>query len=111
MAVHICPHCLTPVLCFSKDHLSGEVRAVKVDLENSKCHVLLGSSIYKNASCSNMQQLKTFAGMIAKKMNLDDEKKQKFMSKVVELKRTNRYWKDYKILEVALNSVLQGDVK
>jgi hypothetical protein len=108
---HICPNCLNPVICYSKDYLEGEVRSVKVDLENSDCHVLMGSNIYEDASCSGVQQLKTHAGRIAKQLNLEDSKKNEFLNKVVELRKVNRYWKDYKVLEVALNAVLQGDVK
>jgi hypothetical protein len=108
--IAICPHCLKPVICFGRDYLEGELRAVKVDLENSKCGVLVGNRIYKNAKCSNLQNLKMHAGRIAKELNLSEEKKELFFQRIIELKRKYNRWKDYKILEVALNSVL-GDVK
>ncbi|AEF96050.1 hypothetical protein Metig_0494 [Methanotorris igneus Kol 5] len=108
MYVHVCPYCLNPVLCYQKDYLEHEVHPVKVDVENLECSVLLGSKIYKNAQCSNLQGLKIVAGKIASKLKLGGDEKKAFMEKVEELKRQHPRWKDYKILETALNSVLQG---
>ena len=109
MAIAICPHCLHPVFCFDRDYLAGEVKAVEVDVENAKCSVLLASNVYKNAKCSNIQQLKVHAGRIAKELNLSEEKKELFFQRIIELKRKYNRWKDYKILEIALNTILQGD--
>ena len=102
----ICPHCLNPVPIsdFDRDYLEGEVKPVRVDIKN--CATLLGSKIYREAKCSTIQELRRSAGKIALKMNLSEEEKNKFKSKVVELKRQHPNWKDYKILETALNSVL-----
>ena len=105
MTIHICPHCLNPVFYFERDWTEGEVRAVKVDMSHPECCVLLTRNIYKNAKCSKIQVLKTYAGMIAKKLNLSEEEKKLFFQKIVELKRKYPRWKDYKILEHALNSI------
>lgn len=104
--IAICPHCLHPVVCFDKDYMEGELKAVKVDVENSKCSVLLASNVYQNAKCSNIQALKVAGGKIAKELNLSEEQKKQFFQKIIELKREHNRWKDYKILEVALNSIL-----
>jgi len=104
----ICPHCLSPVPItdFDRDYLEGEVKSVKVDVKN--CATLLGGKIYRNAKCSTIQELRRSAGKIALKMNLSEEEKNKLKSKVVELKRKYPNWKDYQILEIAVNSVLFG---
>ncbi len=106
MVVAICPHCLHPVVCFDKDYMEGELKAVKVDVENSKCSVLLAINVYQNAKCSNIQGLKVAGGKIAKELNLSEEQKKQFFQKIIELKREHNRWKDYIILEVALNSIL-----
>jgi translation initiation factor IF-2 len=108
MAIAICPYCLHPVACFDKDYTKGEVKAVKVDVENAKCSVLLASNVYKNAKCSNIQGLKVAGGKIAKELQLTDEQKEQFFNTIIKLKREHNRWKDYKILEIALNTVL-GD--
>ena len=108
MYVYICPHCLHPVLCYDRDYEKGEVKAVNVDVENVKCSVFLTSDIYRNAKCSNIQQLKGHAGQIAKELNLSEEQKKLFFQRIIELKRKYPRQKDYKILEVALNSILEG---
>ena len=108
MYVHICPHCLSPVICFGKDYAKGEVKAVNVDVENAKCSVLLTSSIYRNAKCSNIQSLKVVGGKIAKELKLSEEQKEQFFQRIIELKRKYPRQKDYKILEWAVNSVLFG---
>ena len=107
--IAICPHCLHPVACFDKDYMKGEIKTVKVDVENTKCSVLLASNIYQNAKCSNIQGLKVAGGKIAKELNLSEEKKELFFQRMIELKRKYNRWKDYKILEIALNTILQGD--
>ncbi|ADC69822.1 conserved hypothetical protein [Methanocaldococcus sp. FS406-22] len=110
--IHICPYCLSPVLCYSKDYLDGHVKPVRVDLENKECHVLLGRDVYKNASCSNVQKLRIRAGAILKRVeellgvSFDESKRKEYLSKVVELRKNNRYWPDWKVLEIAINSVL-----
>ncbi|WP_018153462.1 hypothetical protein [Methanothermococcus thermolithotrophicus] len=104
--IAICPHCLSPVACFDKDYMNGEIKAVKVDVENSKCSVLLASNIYQNAKCSNIQHLKVHAGKIAKELNLSEGRKELFFQRIIELKRKYNRWKDYKILETALNAIL-----
>lgn len=108
MHVYICPHCLHPVPVFDRDYLTGEVGAVKVDTKNPRCSVLLSNNFYRNAKCSNIQQLKTYAGRIAKELNLSEEKKEQFFQRIIDLKRQHPRWADYKILEVVLNSVLEG---
>ena len=110
MTISICPHCLRPFTYFDKDYRDGEIKAVKVDVENPECSVFLTNSIYQNTRCSNIQNLKTQAGKIAKNLNLSKEEKKLFFQKVTELKRKYPRWKDYKILELALNSISGGDV-
>ena len=107
--IAICPHCLHPVFCFDRDYLAGEVNSLKVDVENAKCSVLLASNIYQNAKCSNIQGLKVAGGKIAKELNLSEEQKKEFFNNIIKLKREHNRWKDYKILEIALNTILQGD--
>jgi len=104
--IAICPHCLHPVLVPDKDYIEGEVKAVNVDVGNPKCSVFLTSNIYQNAKCSNIQQLKVHAGRIAKELNLSEEQKKEFFNNIIKLKREYNRWKDYKILEIALKSVL-----
>jgi len=103
--IAICPHCLRPVLHYDRDYMNGEIKAVKVDVQNSKCCVLLASNIYQNAKCSNIQHLKVHAGRIANDLNLSEEKKELFFQRIIELKRKYNRWKDYKILETALNAI------
>lgn len=105
MSIHICPYCLNPVIYFEKDWIDGEVKAVKVDTSYPECCAFLTRSIYANARCSRIQVLKTYAGMIAKKLGLSEEEKKLFLQKVVDLKKEHPRWKDYKILEHALNSI------
>jgi hypothetical protein len=104
--IAICPHCLHPVFCFDRDYLAGEVNSLKVDVENAKCSVLLASNIYQNAKCSNIQGLKVAGGKIAKELNLSEEQKKEFFNNIIKLKREHNRWKDYKILEIALKSVI-----
>ncbi len=108
MPIYVCPYCLHVVGHFSKDYMEGEVKSVNVDLENKNCQVLLSSKIYRGANCSKLNVLKSHAGRIAKEVGLCEEQKKRFLECVVELKRQHPRWKDYKILEVALNSVLEG---
>jgi CRISPR/Cas system CSM-associated protein Csm2 small subunit len=105
--IAVCPHCLHPVIVFDRDYMDGEVKAVKVDVENSKCSVLLASNVYQNAKCSNIQQIKVHAGKIAKELNLSEEQKKEFFNNIIKLKREHNRWKDYKILETALNSIIK----
>jgi hypothetical protein len=78
-------------------------------VENSKCSVLLASNIYQNTKCSNIQGLKVAGGKIAKELGLSEEQKKEFFNNIIKLKRDHNRWRDYKILEVALNTVLEGD--
>ena len=106
MTVYICPYCLSPVFYFEKDWVEGEIRPVNVDVSCEECCVLLTRNIYKIAKCSKLPTLLVHAIKIAKKLNLSKEEKKLFFQKVIELKRKYPWWKDYKILEIALNSVL-----
>jgi len=106
MTISICPYCLRPVTYFDRDYIEREIKAVKVDVENPECSVFLASNIYRNARCSNIQNLKIQAGKIAKKLNLSENEKELFFKNIVELKRKYPRLKDYRILELALNALL-----
>jgi len=105
VSIHICPYCLNPIIYFEKDWVEGEVKAVNVDVSCEECCVLFTRNIYRIAKCSKLPTLQVHAIKIAKKLGLSEEEKKLFLQKVVDLKKEHPRWKDYKILEHALNSI------
>ena len=53
-----------------------------------------------------MQILKTEAGKISKQLNLSEDVKYEFFENLKRFKRTRNEWKDYRVLEEALNYTL-----
>uniref|UniRef100_A9A7I7 Uncharacterized protein n=1 Tax=Methanococcus maripaludis (strain C6 / ATCC BAA-1332) TaxID=444158 RepID=A9A7I7_METM6 len=104
--IRICPKCLNAVVHYEKEYLTGSVRPVFVDTENKCCGYLQTESVFNNAKCSKMQLLKTQAGKISKQLNLSEELKYEFFENLKRFKRTHNEWKDYRVLEEALNSGL-----
>ncbi|ABO36134.1 hypothetical protein MmarC5_1843 (plasmid) [Methanococcus maripaludis C5] len=102
MVYKICPKCYSIVRVFDRDFINGVIRPVKVP---ECCGFFLTPYIYKSAECSNIQKLKTTAGALAKMMKLNEEQKAQFFKNIIEFKRMYNAQKDYKILELALNSL------
>ncbi|MBB6401937.1 hypothetical protein HNP92_001242 [Methanococcus maripaludis] len=94
------------VVHYEKEYLTGKVRPVFVDTENKCCGYLQTESVFNNAKCSKLQILKTQAGKISKQLNLSEELKYEFFENLKRFKRTHNGWKDYRVLEEALNSGL-----
>ncbi|MCS3900832.1 hypothetical protein [Methanococcus voltae] len=103
--IHICPYCMNPVPHYDNDYI-GELQPVNVDNENFNCGALQSNVILNNAKCSNIQGLKVNGGKIAKKLKLNQEQKELFFNKIIEIKRKKNRLKDYIILEIAINSVI-----
>ncbi|WP_459202048.1 hypothetical protein [Methanococcus sp. CF] len=106
--IKICPYCLKPVEHFEKDYHKSEVKAVNVHTSNKNCSVLQTNFVKNQATCSNIQSLKTTAGKIAKQLNFTEIQKETFFNSIVKLKRAKNHLKDYIILQSALNTVLVG---
>ncbi|MBA2859012.1 hypothetical protein HNP93_001713 [Methanococcus maripaludis] len=104
--IRICPKCLKAVVHYEKEYLTGKVRPVFVDTENKCCGYLQTESVFNNAKCSKLQILKTEAGKISKQLNLSEELKYEFFENLKRFKRTRNEWKDYRVLEEALNYTL-----
>jgi len=104
--IRICPKCLKAVVHYDKEYLTGKVRPVFVDTENKCCGYLQTESVFNNAKCSKLQILKTEAGKISKQLNLSEDVKYEFFENLKRFKRTHNEWKDYRVLEEALNYTL-----
>ncbi|CAF29745.1 hypothetical protein [Methanococcus maripaludis] len=104
--IRICPKCLKAVVHYEKEYITGKVRPVFVDTENKCCGYLQTESVFNNAKCSKLQILKTQAGKISKQLNLSEELKYEFFENLKRFKRTHNEWKDYRVLEEALNYTL-----
>jgi len=98
----VCPKCLSIARCYERDFLTGSIMPLKVP---KCCGFFLTPYIYNSASCSNNQRVKSISGRLSTAMEFNSIQKKQFFENIKKFKQMYNTQKDYKIIEMALNSM------